>query len=272
MAPTRSGDRVWRWGSWLPSEPDAAADGLPAEVRFLEFNMYGSFGNMGDIVGVVNAVRDTVLKDRPHVMLFNEVCLGQANRLWDELTRRGLETSAAFGATTGRSNCTGAEGEQWYGNAVFVRGPGIGGPTLTVLPNPARASEQRAVITVKALLRGLPVWVSATHLATRDRQPVYNRRQTLELLRIQEELASTGAAVVFGGDMNARPGELRELGLPGERFLEVDQDDNAHSFPRKKIDYIFLDRRHFSDPSGWVTRSKFSDHRPLKGTATLVAG
>jgi endonuclease/exonuclease/phosphatase family metal-dependent hydrolase len=231
--------------------------------------MYGSFGNRGDVVGVVNAVRDTVLKDRPDVMLFNEVCLGQADRLWEELNRRGFPTSACFGATTGRSNCTGAEGELWYGNAVFTKGPGIGEPEMIVLPNPPRRLEKRAIISMAADLYGVRALVSATHLAPRDRDEVYNRLQIAELVRLQNERAEAGSAVIFGGDLNARPEQLLELGLPGAHFQEVDHARNAPTFRRKKIDYIFLDRRYFSDLSGLVTRSKFSDHRPLKGRATL---
>lgn len=269
MAPTPSGTRVWRWGRWEASPSALDPDGEPPELKFLEFNMYGSFGNKGDIIGVVNAVRDTVLKDRPDVMLFNEVCLGQADRLWEELNRRGFPTSACFGATTGRSNCTGAEGERWYGNAVFTKGPGIGEPEMIVLPNAPRRLEKRAIISMAADLYGVRASVSASHLAPRDRDEVYNRLQIAELIRLQNERAEAGSAVIFGGDLNARPEQLRELGLPGSLFQDVDHARNAPTFGRKKIDYIFLDRRYFSDLSGLVTRSKFSDHRPLKGRATL---
>jgi endonuclease/exonuclease/phosphatase family metal-dependent hydrolase len=269
MGPTPSGTRVWRWGRWESSPSSFPPVGEPPELKFLEFNMYGSFGNKGDIIGVVNAVRDTVLKDRPDIMMFNEVCLGQADRLWSELDRRGFETSACYGATTGKSNCTGAQGAQWYGNAVYCRATGIGEPEMIPLPNPPKKAEQRAMISMVADVCGVEVSVSAVHLVPRGSNEYYNRLQITEVIRLQTERAAAGGAVVFGGDLNARPEELRQLGLPGSLFQDVDHARNAPTFGRKKIDYIFLDRRYFSNLSGVVTRSKFSDHRPLKGRATL---
>lgn len=269
MAPTEAGNRVWRWGAWVPAPATEPPPPGGTGVRFLQFNMCGSACNKGDVFGVVNALRDTILDYRPDIVLLNEACLGQVDRLWDELAARGHEVTACFGASTGRSLCPGAEGERWYGNAVLSAGAGTGEPQMLPLPNRPRLAEQRSVIAMTADLRGVQAWVSATHLAPRVKDLEYNRRQVTEVARIHHDRLAAGQPVVFGGDFNATPGDLAEIRGPGRGFRDVDHAGNGPTFKRDKIDYIFLDRGHFTDPTGEVTRSSFSDHRPLKGSATL---
>lgn len=269
MAGTPSGSRVWRWGIWVAGLPADPPSSDVTGLRFLQFNMCGSACNKGDVFGVVNALRDTILDFRPDIVLLNEACLGQVDRLWDQLTWYGIDTTACFGATTGRSRCPGGEGERWYGNAILTQGAGIGAPEMLALPNRPRLAEQRSILSMAADLRGVPALVSATHLAPRTKDPEYNRLQITELVRIQNERASKGAPVVFGGDFNATPDQLTEIGGPGGRFQDVDHAHNEPTFKREKIDYIFLGTERFASLSGDVTGSSFSDHRPLKGSATL---
>jgi len=234
--------------------------------------MCGSACNQGNLIGVVNAIRDSILSYRPDVVLLNEACLGQADRLVDQLALRGYEMNACFGATSRVSRCTTVSGERWYGNAVLSRGPGIGAPEKIPLPNRPGLAEQRSIISMAAEIRGVRALVSATHLTPRSKDEQYNRLQVAELASIQNRRALEGNVVVFGGDLNAAPAHVREAYQPAGRFREVDYPRNRATYSIHKIDFIFLNVESFFGLSGKVTRSRWSDHRPLRGTATLRAG
>jgi endonuclease/exonuclease/phosphatase (EEP) superfamily protein YafD len=77
--------------------------------------------------------------------------------------------------------------------------------------------------------------------------------------------------VVMAGDFNARPHELGRLSNPGQGgfHTDVDHADHEPTFYQRKIDYIFLPDGHFSDLSGEVRPSRWSDHRILFGQATF---
>jgi endonuclease/exonuclease/phosphatase family metal-dependent hydrolase len=232
--------------------------------------MCGSVCNEGDTGPVVDAIRDSILKFRPDVCLLNEACLAQVDRLWDRLDLAGFTTSGCFGATTGRSKCPGTEGKRWYGNAVLSRGVGIGEPERVALPNRPRLAEQRAAISMVADLRGTPAMLSAAHLAPREKDGEFNRRQITELAEVQNAKAAAGNVVIFGGDFNATPGQLKEITGPKGMFRDVGYANSAPTFARRKIDYIMVDNAHFSRLSASVTKSAVSDHRLLKGRAVLT--
>ena len=239
------------------------------EVRLLQFNMCGSSCNRGSTGKVVTALRDSILAFQPDICLLNEACLAQIDRLWEQLDLAGYSYSACFGATSGRSQCPGPEGERWYGNAVLSRGVGIGEPGAIALPNKPHLHEQRSVISMAAELRGVPAIVSATHLA-QSKDGEFNPRQMTAVAKIQNERAAAGNVVIFGGDFNATPDKLVEITGPQGRFREVDHADLSPTLNRRKIDYIFVDRTHFSGLSGSVTKSAVSDHRLLTARATLA--
>ena len=272
MAPTPSGPRVWRWGNWITSPLLEPPLEVSPEVRLLQFNMCGSHCNKGSTGKLVTALRDSILEYQPDICLLNEACLAQVDRLWEQLDRAGYPYSGCFGATAGRSNCPGREGERWYGNAVLSRGVGIGEPEAIALPNKPHLHEQRAIISATFDLRGVPAIVSATHLTPRAKDEVFNQRQMTAVAEIQKARAAAGNVVIFGGDFNVTPDLVRGIIGPGGQFGEVDQADLSPTLNRRKIDYIFLDKVHFSRLSGRVTKSAVSDHRLLKGRATLEAG
>ncbi|HEX2149450.1 MAG TPA: endonuclease/exonuclease/phosphatase family protein [Actinomycetota bacterium] len=233
--------------------------------------MCGSACNKGSTGRVVTALRDSILDFAPDITLLNEACLAQVDAVWDQLDEEGFTTSACFGATAGRSLCPGPEGERWYGNAVLSRGVGIGQPEAVKLPNRPRLAEQRAIISMAADLKGVPAMVSSAHLAPREKDEVFNRRQITELARIHNDRAAAGNVVIFGGDFNATPGQVKEITGPGGRFRDVDHADLSPTFSRRKIDYVLLDSAHFFGLTASVTRSPVSDHRLLKGRARLSA-
>ncbi len=232
--------------------------------------MCGSACNQGDTGPVVDLLRDSILDFKPDVCLLNEACLAQVDRLWDRLDLSGFTTSGCFGATAGRSLCPGREGERWYGNAVLSRGVGIGEPEAIKLPNRPRLAEQRGAISMTCDLRGTPALVASAHLSPRSKDTEFNLRQISELARVQNERAAAGNVVIFGGDFNATPDQLGEITGADGQFIEVDRAHHTATFSRHKIDYILLDRAHFSQLSASVTGSEVSDHRLLKGRATLA--
>lgn len=242
------------------------------EVRLLQFNMCGSSCNKGSTGKLVTALRDSILDFQPDICLLNEACLAQVDRLWEQLDQAGYSYSACFGATAGRSKCPGPEGERWYGNAILSRGVGIGEPEEIALPNKPHLYEQRALISMTADLRGVPAIVSSTHLTPRTRDEEFNQRQMAAVAEIQKARADAGNVVVFGGDFNVTPDLIKGIVGPEGRFGEVDQADLAPTLNRRKIDHIFLDKAHFSRLSARVTKSAVSDHRLMRGWATLEAG
>lgn len=232
--------------------------------------MCGSACNEGDTGRLVDVVRDAVLDFKPDACLLNEACLAQIDRLWDRLDLAGFTTSACFGATCGRSRCPGRPAERWYGNAVLSRGVGIGRPEAIELPNPPRVKEQRGAISMTAALRGVPATISSAHLVPGGRDGEFNRRQLAELARIQTDRAAAGGVVIFGGDFNTTPDQLESFAGPEGVFVDVDQTRPAPTFGRRKIDYILVDAAHFSGMSASVAKSAVSDHRLLRGRATLA--
>jgi endonuclease/exonuclease/phosphatase family metal-dependent hydrolase len=267
--PTPAGDRLWRWGNWLDEPPGGVPAPKPARLKLLQFNMCGSKCNRGGLE-VVDALARSIVARRTDVALLNEACLSQVEVLNERLRNRGFRSSGCFGASTGSSQCGGAEGERWYGNAVFVAGPGIGAPERWELANRPSAVEKRNVTSMYALLRERPVSVASAHLSP-ESSDGYNARQIAEVADRYNSLANEGRAVVLGGDFNTRIERVRELYLPSGSFSEVDDVSRAPSFKNRKIDYIFLSYPHFGEISGKVTRSQFSDHRPLLGEAVIGA-
>lgn len=268
MAPTPIGDRVWRWGTWVADPPEETAIGGKAHISLLQFNVCGSHCNKGG-VEVVDAMIRSIQRRPADVVILNELCLAQADDLWTKLKSRGLAVSGCFGASTGISRCPGEPNEGWYGNAVFSAGVGIGAPELHPLPTRPEAHEQRNATSMRSSLQGRDFHLSSVHLSPRSSKDDYNRRQIAEVARLHNARVKAGEVVVLGGDFNVTADHLRSIYEPAGMFREVDYPLNSATYKNRKIDYIFLSRPHFEGLSGKVTQSKFSDHRPLLGEATL---
>lgn len=217
----------------------------------------------------MDALRDSILTQGPHMVLLNEVCLWQADRLTVLLENAGVSMSGALGATTGRSRCSGDPGEQWFGNAVFVSGQAIGGPELIQLPNSSGAGEVRSAVSLVAGFHGVPISVSSAHLIPQSYDPAMSDRQIQALAGFHNQLAESGRAVVFGGDFNMTPEQLTGVLPPAGHFQEVDFPRNRRTYKARKIDFIFMTTERFYALSGETKRSSYSDHRQLWGEAML---
>jgi endonuclease/exonuclease/phosphatase (EEP) superfamily protein YafD len=140
------------------------------------------------------------------------------------------------------------------------------------LPNRRSASEKRNVTTMQALLKERTVTLACAHLSPESSGDGYNDRQVAEVAGRYNSMAQEGKAVMLGGDFNTGLDRLRSLYLPTGSFSEVDDVGRAPTFKNRKIDYVFLSYPHFTAISGRVTRSQFSDHRPLMGEGNLRTG
>lgn len=270
MAPTWCGDNLCRWGTWLPKPSTEAPPADGPAIRVLQFNMCGSSCNGGSNGGPVDALRDSILNQRPHIVMLNEVCLAQADRLVVLLETAGLAINGALGVTTGHSNCPGEPGQRWYGNAVFTRSAGIGNPELIELPNKPRARERRSAVAMTADLNGSQVWVSCAHLIPESYSGM-NTEQMRVIASVHNRLAESGQAVVLAGDFNAKPDQIRGIAAPDGQFQEVDFAGNHRTYRAHKIDYVFMNTGRFYGFSAHTTKSSYSDHRQLWGEATLRA-
>jgi endonuclease/exonuclease/phosphatase family metal-dependent hydrolase len=231
--------------------------------------MCGSVCNKGDVGAVVNATANTILSFRPDIVSLNEACLAQVDRLWTVLKQNNVTMAGCLVVTTGRSQCPGAEGQRWYGNALLSTGQGIGSPELIELPNRPGIAELRRVVSMHTVLRGMKLAASSTHLVPRAADEQYNRLQVTELARVHNERAAAGSAVVLGADLNATPDQITEILSPGGHFRDVDFQDYEATYSTRKIDYVLLNVERFERLSGDATSSSYSDHRPLRGWATF---
>lgn len=104
--------------------------------------------------------------------------------------------------------------------------------------------------------------------------------QVADVREVVDPYASAGGYIVVGGDFNQNPtATMATLGMYagyGGYFDDVDRsgscNDTLYNEPTHslgKIDYTFVDHTRFSCYGGVVTRSDVSDHKPLRGAATL---
>ena len=230
------------------------------------------------------------------VLLLQELCRGQ----YDQLSRAlaGRYESRWAGTMDDNEGC----GKQWgggadsadeqrgFGLAVFVKGAGsIGEHRVWWLPNQEH-NEPRALLCVDARLRDRVARVCDTHLDWHhDTQQV----QAAFVGRLVNPWAER-IPVVLGGDLNAEPGRPSMAHFydhSGGRgaFQEVDETDKSYfgkvcpksaercrtgegTDGRKKLDYIFLSRRHFTAAEGEAVRdARLSDHDLLRGSAAWRA-
>jgi endonuclease/exonuclease/phosphatase family metal-dependent hydrolase len=227
------------------------------------------------------------------VILLQELCRGQYDGLRRALGDR--YESRWAGTMSDNMGC----GDQWsdglsdseaesFGIAIFIRGSGsIGNTQRLWLPN-QEEDEPRALLCVDARLRGRVARVCNSHLDwhsdTEEVQAAYIAGRVVPWARRMP--------VVFGGDMNAVPtstamGYFYGRSAGGGTFTEVDDADRNFFGKRcgkhaqhcrsgeetdagRKIDYIFLSRRHFDAVTGDAARrdDDLSDHRLLRGTAS----
>ncbi|MFN2502639.1 MAG: endonuclease/exonuclease/phosphatase family protein [Acidimicrobiales bacterium] len=257
---------------------------------------------------VADAVANSIDDLRPTVVTLNEVCASQAEHVMKETQNGPWPMVMSFTATATRPRMSRCENPHQFGNAVLVS-HGMKDPhspyPLPLTPSQLKGGQEpTGMVCMISAGGGVPVHVCSVHLVYSG-DPDYkedNRRQAVEVARLANSWRSQGHAVVIGGDFNATPeglDEHAENDSTGElkKFLETFSDVDPTTAPGnpeyppvgrgqgtqnvsiggkipfsagKKIDYIFLSKDHFSDIDGGPTSSKVSDHKPLRGKATLT--
>jgi endonuclease/exonuclease/phosphatase family metal-dependent hydrolase len=247
-------------------EPVVAA----GPVRVMSYNICGAICSKGvvDKAGnsndVVEDVRNRIAANRPHLVMLQEVCEGQFNRLRGLLEGGNWTMDGVFRAQRNDNRCKEGKG---FGDAVLTAGH-VGGRQVLDLPD--RGSENRAVLCLNTDAEG-PVLACSLHLVT--------GKGNAGKKELEEQLAATARmlnreagerAVVAGGDFNVSPGRMGALldAGRGGRFFDIDPQKAGTR--GNKIDYVLYGRNHFSGPSGNPVGTRFSDHKALIGSATRV--
>jgi endonuclease/exonuclease/phosphatase family metal-dependent hydrolase len=241
-------------------EPAVAA----SPVRVMSYNICGAICNNGvvDKAGshndVVEDVRNRIASERPHLVMLQEVCEGQFNRLRDLLDDGSWTMDGVFRAQRSDNRCNEGKG---FGDAVLTAGR-VG--RRQVLDLPDRGSENRAVLCLNTDAEG-PVLACSLHLVTGKGSA--GKKELDEQLSATARMLNREAgdgAVVAGGDFNVSPSRMGALLDSGEFF---DVDPQKAGTRGNKIDYVLFSRDQFSAPSGGPVSAKFSDHKALTGSA-----
>lgn len=245
--------------------PARAAD----TVRVMSFNFCGAICNKGVVakVGnnndVVEDIRNRIVAFRPHLVMLQEACQSQVDRLKDLLQGSAWRMDGVFRAQRSDGRCQG--GGEGFGDAVLTAGR-VG--SREVLDLPDRGGENRAILCLNTDAEG-PVLACALHLVTGKGGAGKSElsQQLDSAARMLNSRAGSGA-VIAGGDFNVSPGRMGALVDSGRggRFFDIDPQKAATR--GNKIDYVLFSRNQFSNPSGGPVKSKFSDHKVLQGSAT----
>lgn len=251
-------------GLVIAPPPARAAD----TVRVMTYNFCGAICNKGVVAraggsnDVVEDIRNRILASRPHLVMLQEACEGQVDRLRGLLKGSSWRMDGVFRAQRQDGRCQG--GGRGFGDAVLTAGH-VG--SREVLDLPDRGGENRAILCLNTDAHG-PVLACALHLVTGKGGAGKSElsRQLGSAARMLNGRAAS-RAVIAGGDFNVTPSRMGALldADRGGRFFDIDPQKAGTR--GNKIDYVLFSRNHFSDPSGGPVTSKYSDHKVLQGSA-----
>jgi endonuclease/exonuclease/phosphatase family metal-dependent hydrolase len=235
----------------------------------LDYNFCGAICNKGVVNrpgnnnDVVEDIRNRVVAFRPHLVMLQEACQGQFDRVRSLLKGSAWPMDGVFRAQRQDGRCQG--GSRGFGDAVLTAGH-VG--SREVLDLPDLGPENRAVLCLNTDAKGA-VLACTLHLVTGKGGP--GQKEHSQQLATAARMLNGRAgsrAVVAGGDFNATPGRMGALidGGKGGRFFDIDPQKAATR--GQKIDYVLFSRSHFSNPSGGPVGSKYSDHKVLQGWAS----
>lgn len=278
----------------LCTEATASAD---TTLRFWHFNMCGAKiagCNGGANQPMSNAIKSSIENYKPHAVSLNEACESQWGTTYWDLNAAGVWSMHSRFVPTRyltepdererglRCNVYGGANRRAFGNALFSRQTILLEPSQVPLPR-ANTTETRKLWCMVVDLYRDTVYCTV-HITPDDAD---KRAQIKRVASTVNQWVDDGIPVVLMGDFNVRPNDNRldpiyDSALGGHadgRFEEVDEYHNSSTRCRcgeatqhgtdRKIDYIFVSARDFYDVDGDATSSSYSDHDPLRGSATL---
>jgi endonuclease/exonuclease/phosphatase family metal-dependent hydrolase len=277
--------------SLLCAGATASAD---TPLRFWQFNMCGAViaspCNGGNEQPVSDAIKNSIQNWKPDAVSLNEACQSQWATTYWNLNAAGLwsmgsrfVTTRYLSAPTSSSgiNCNVYDNDRRFGNALFSRQTILMEPSATSLPKTQNTAETRKLWCMVVDLSRDTVYCSV-HITNYDADI---DAQIARVASTVNQWVDSGTPVVLMGDFNVTPNDDRldriyNSALGGGatgRFEEVDEYNGSTTRCRcgesthgdRKIDYIFVSARDFYSPDGDATSSSYSDHDPLRGSATL---
>ena len=272
----------------------AAAASADTPMRFWHFNMCGARiadpCNGGDEQPVADAIKSSIQSYTPDAVSLNEACQSQWATAYWNLNAAGVWTMHSrfnstryLNAPTSSSsiNCNLYEGARRFGNALFSRQQILMEPSSTSLPKTETTPETRKLWCMVVDLPRDTVYCTV-HITPTEADI---DAQISRVASTVNPWVDNGTPVVLMGDFNVTPNDNRldriyHSVLGGGaygRFEEVDEyygsttrcrcGESTHG--SSKIDYIFVSARDFYSADGDATSSSYSDHDPLRGSATL---
>ncbi|WP_214401754.1 endonuclease/exonuclease/phosphatase family protein [Pseudonocardia lacus] len=277
-AATATGPSAATAAAPAPTTAPATPAAAPPELRVMTWNVRTNTYDAPDWAPVV-------AEQRPDVVAFQEICVGDAEDLVDLLREEhGLTYELAPGPArealyeTCRDT---AAGPVVFGQAVLSRVPLVD-PVTTILPDGDDLDEPRSVLAVTLDVPGAPVRLLTTHITIGpergDSEEKGQRRLDLQAAQVDvvgRAAAGSGERVLVMGDFNMAPQDGRLDVFEESGLLDVDRDRNAPTGGNDaekpgspavhKIDYMFVKglERIGEPETFWVPSS---DHRPLVAT------
>jgi endonuclease/exonuclease/phosphatase family metal-dependent hydrolase len=269
----------------------AAAD---ARYTFLQFNMSGHMNHGGATDVIVPAVVNSITSSWPTAVSLNEVCEDQyAEILWHSNVAGG-GYNAHFAETWPEEKgfCGGG---QAFGIALLLRGDNPGGLSVHPLPSEP-GSEQRKLICGNTGLAGHPtrLGVCSSHLAPGDGNPDTPSWKHAQMKYISDTVlipyAQAGNAMAFMGDTYLNEAEMRfsTAGLYAHTAVgntKTNPECRATAWAKEhnkdwakdcedgelthQYDYVMVSINRSHSRSGAITRTLWSDHLPVRGSATF---
>lgn len=148
-----------------------------------------------------------------------------------------------------------------YGQALLSKYPisNVVNHRLSIASDPP--GETRAFLVAEVSVSSTANWlVGVAHLDYRNEDSRIN-----QAMQIKEIFKASDAPGILVGDMNANP-DSRVIADLREDFIDTQPDDFftfPAIYPKKKIDYIFVDSPSMKIIKTEVIPVEYSDHRPV---------
>jgi len=230
-----------------------------ATVRVMTYNIHHGEGTDGKID--LNRIAEVINSQKADIVALQEVDRGV-----ERTARRDLISELA--ALTGMKHAFGKNIDYQggdYGNAILSRFPIVNDQNHHY--KMLRPGEQRGLLQVELRVAGKRLLLMNTHLDHRpdDSERLSNIDEIAEILGRYK-----GLPVILCGDFNDTPDspmhqKIEEILVDSWKRGGAGQGFSFSSTqPRKRIDYIFVNKRKAPMPvKAWVAESIASDHLPV---------